>query len=119
MKKRILVCDDEPSIRLLLREILSELYEIDEASDGREALKKIDENIYDLLIIDIKMPHMHGIEAITRIRQTNESVPIIVCTAYRLMEDALAIKKADIAGFIHKPIDIKSLKCKVFELIGS
>jgi CheY-like chemotaxis protein len=118
MKKRILVCDDEESIRLLLTETLKENYEIAEATDGREALKMITREPFDLLIIDIKMPGTHGLEAIERIRERNKAIPIIICSAYRLMEDDIVVKTSDVAAFITKPVDIKAVKSKVFELIG-
>lgn len=118
-KKRILVCDDEKSIRLLLNEILSDYYEIVEASDGRAAVDMVESDSLDLIIIDIKMPHMHGMEAIERIRQRNQEIPIIVCSAYGKMKDDSTIKDSDVAAFITKPIDIKALKMKIFELIGA
>ena len=118
-KKRILVCDDEESIRLLLNETLEEQYDIEQAADGREAVKKITKEPYDLLIIDIKMPGTHGFDAIERIRERNKKIPIIICSAYRLMKDDIVVKTSDIAAFITKPVDLESLKTKVFELIGS
>jgi CheY-like chemotaxis protein len=118
-KKRILVCDDEESIRLLLNETLEGQYDIEQASDGREAVKKITREPYDLLIIDIKMSGTHGFEAIERIRERNKKIPIIICSAYRLMKDDIVVKTSDIAAFITKPVDLDSLKAKVFELIGN
>jgi CheY-like chemotaxis protein len=117
-KKRILVCDDEESIRLLLNETLEKQYDIDQAADGREAVKKITKEPYDLLIIDIKMPGTHGFEAIERIRERNKKIPIIICSAYRLMKDDIVVKTSDIAAFITKPVDLDSLRSKVLEAIG-
>jgi CheY-like chemotaxis protein len=119
MKKRILVCDDEESIRLLLNEALEDKYEVVEVSNGREALKMVTKETFNLLIIDIKMPQMHGLEAIERIRERNIKVPIMICTAYRLMQDDVVAQTSDVAAFITKPIDIKEFKKKVFELIGT
>jgi len=118
MKKRILVCDDEEPIRLLLNEALKDTYEIEEATDGREAVKIVTREPFDLIIIDIKMPGTHGLEAIERIRKRNKTIPIIICSAYRLMEDDIVVKTSDVAAFITKPIDIKALKTKIFEIIG-
>ncbi len=118
MKKRVLVCDDEESIRLLLTEALQDLYEVIEATDGREALRIITKEPFDLIIIDIKMSGIHGLEAIERIRQRNKTIPIIICSAYRLLEDDIVVKSSDVAAFITKPIDIKALKAKIYELIG-
>jgi two-component system nitrogen regulation response regulator NtrX len=118
MKKKILICDDEESIRLLLTEVLKNTYYIEQAIDGREALKKITKEDFDLLITDIKMPGTHGLEAIERIRERNTEIPIIICSAYRLMEDDIVVKTSNISAFITKPIDINALQKKVAELIG-
>ncbi|MEO0227854.1 MAG: response regulator [candidate division WOR-3 bacterium] len=118
MKKRILVCDDEAPIRALLKEVLEGDYDIVDVDDGREALRLVTKERFDLLIIDIKMPGIHGLEAIERIRERNKEIPIIICSAYHLMEDDIVVKTSDVAAFITKPIDIKTLKAKVFELIG-
>ena len=119
MKKRILICDDDESVKLLLTETLKDDYEIVEASNGREAVKLVTKEPFDLLIIDIKMPGTHGLEAIERIRQRKKDIPIIVCSGYSLMQDDIIIKTSDVAAFISKPIDLNVLKMKIFELIGS
>jgi CheY-like chemotaxis protein len=119
VKKRILVCDDEESIRLLLTEALHDDYEVTEASDGREALKLVTNEHPDLVIMDIKMPGTHGLEAIERIRQRNEHIPIIICSAYQLMRDDIVVKTSNIAAFLTKPIDIMDLKTKIAAIIGT
>jgi CheY-like chemotaxis protein len=117
-KKRILICDDEEPIRLLLAEALHDCYDIVEAANGRDALRLATTEHIDLIIIDIKMPQVHGLEAIERIRERDGSVPIIICSAYPLMEDDIVVKTSDVAAFITKPIDIETLKSKITELIG-
>lgn len=119
VKKRILVCDDEEPIRLLLNEALQDSYEIIEASNGREALRLATKEQFDLIIMDIKMPSVHGLEAIERIRERDDTIPIIICSAYRAMEDDIVVKTSNVAAFITKPIDIKALKTKIFNLIGA
>lgn len=118
MKKKILVCDDEESIRLLLHEALKENYHVTEAVDGREALRLAKSELFDLIIIDIKMPGTHGVEVIEHIRENNKNVPIIVCSAYRLMDDDNRLKSVDVTAFIAKPLNLEALKQKVSELIG-
>lgn len=118
MKKRILVCDDEEPIRLLLTESLNDVYDIVEACNGRDALTLGLKEHFDLIIMDIKMPKVHGLEAIERIRIQNPRVPIIVVSAYRPMEDDIVVKTSNIAAFMTKPIDISALRKKIFELIG-
>ncbi len=118
-KKRVLVCDDEESIRLLIKETLGDSYDCVGASNGQEALKKFSQEPFDLVIMDIKMPGTHGLDAIEQIRETNKKIPIVICTAYRLMEDDFVVKTSDVAAFFPKPLDIKALKAKIFELIGN
>jgi len=119
MKKKILVCDDEEPIRLLLKESLKNDYEVQEADDGREAVRLVTTGDFDLLIIDIKMPGTHGFEAIERIRERNKKIPIIICSAYRLMQDDIVVQTSDIAAFITKPVNIADFKAKIFEIIGA
>jgi len=118
MRKRILVCDDEEPIRLLLTESLKDDYDIVEASNGRDALRIATNEQVDLVIMDIKMPQVHGLEAIERIRERDDDLPIVICSAYPMMEDDIIVKTSRIAAFITKPIDITALKTKVFNLIG-
>ncbi|MBN2620598.1 response regulator [candidate division WOR-3 bacterium] len=118
MRKRILVCDDEEPIRLLISETLKGDYNVEQAADGREALRLITKEDFDLLIADIKMPGIHGLDLIERIRERNKDIPIIICSAFRLMEDDIVVQTSNVAAFFTKPIDIKALKTKVFELIG-
>ena len=119
MRKRILICDDEESIRLLLAEALHDDYEVTEAADGHEALKMVTKERPDLVIMDIKMPGTHGLEAIERIRERNTTIPIVICSAYRLLQDDITVKTSDVAAFLTKPIDIADLKTKIVELIGT
>lgn len=118
MKKRILICDDEAPIRLLLSEALNNDYDVVVCDNGREAVKYITKEKFDLLITDIKMPGVHGLEVIERIRERNKNIPIIICSAYKLLEDDVIVKTSEVAAFLTKPIEIKQLKAKVFELIG-
>ncbi|MEO0124471.1 MAG: response regulator [candidate division WOR-3 bacterium] len=118
MKKKILVLDDEEPIRVLLKEVLNDDYEVVLCDNGKEAIKHITKEKFDLLITDIKMPGTHGFEVIERIRERNKDIPIVICSAYKLLEDDIVVKTSGVAAFITKPIEIKELKAKVFELIG-
>ncbi len=118
MKKRILILDDEEPIRVLLNEALKDDYEVVLCDNGKEVIKYITKENFDLLITDIKMPGTHGFEVIERIRERNKDIPIMICSAYKLLEDDIVVKTSKVAAFITKPIEIKELKAKVFELIG-
>ena len=80
---RILVVDDEENIRLLFKEELEEEnYEVEVASNGYEALEKIKNTHFDLVVMDIKMPGMDGIQALNEIKNINKDQPVILCSAY-------------------------------------
>jgi len=118
-RKKILFADDEVNIRLLFHEIFSnEGYQVLEAADGYEAIKKIREENPDLVILDIKMPELHGLEVLERIRKEKPELPIIICTAYRHMDKDFSVLTSNVSAYFLKPININQLKEKVRELLG-
>jgi DNA-binding response OmpR family regulator len=117
-KKRILVCHDEECIRLLLTEALKDLYDIETIDDGNEALIRIRNENFDLLIIDLMIPKINSISVISKIRIDNTGIPIIVLSVNQQMVDELMAKKFQINAVVIKPLDLKILKTKITELIG-
>ncbi len=106
----ILIIDDEKSIRKTLNEILSfEGYKIDEASDGEEGLKKFKEKNYDLVLCDIKMPKLDGIEFLERAREISEDVPIIIISGHGNIETAVEAVKKGAYDYISKPPDLNRM----------
>jgi len=106
----ILIIDDERSIRKTLTEILSyEGYKIDEAVDGEEGLKKFREKTYDLVLCDIKMPKLDGIEFLEKAKQINNDVPIIVISGHGNIETAVDAVKKGAFDYISKPPDLNRL----------
>jgi len=117
-KKKVLVCDDEESIRLLLKEALADFWEVSTAADGRESLTLATTGRFDLMIVDIKMPFLNGVDLINRLKERGVGLPILVCSAYQHLGDDFLKPSSGVAGFFMKPIDLRELKAKVFELIG-
>lgn len=108
-KKKILVVDDEESIHLLYKEELEEEgYEVDTAIDGEEALKKFDKLKPDLVILDINMPGMDGIEVLRQMKQERPSVPVILSSAYPEYKQDLASWASD--DYIVKSFNLDDLK---------
>ena len=106
----ILIIDDEKSIRKTLTEILSyEGYKIDEAADGEEGLKKFKEKTYDLVLCDIKMPKLDGIEFLEKAKQINPDVPIIVISGHGNIETAVEAVKKGAYDYISKPPDLNRM----------
>ena len=106
----ILIIDDEKSIRKTLTEILSyEGYKIDEAVDGEEGLKKFSEKTYDVVLCDIKMPKLDGIEFLDRSKQINPDVPVIMISGHGNVDTAVEAVKKGAFDYISKPPDLNRL----------
>lgn len=106
----ILIIDDEKAIRKTLSEILSyEGYKIDEASDGEEGLKKFREKSYDVVLCDIKMPKLDGIEFLDKSRESNPDVPVIMISGHGTIETAVEAVKKGAYDYISKPPDLNRL----------
>ena len=106
----ILIIDDERAIRKTLNEILGfEGYKIDEAADGEEGLKKFQSAPYDLVLCDIKMPKMDGLEFLSKATAINPDVPIIMISGHGTIETAVEAVKNGAYDFISKPPDLNRL----------
>src|SRR5580698_4048195 len=106
----ILIIDDERSIRKTLSEILSyEGYKIEEAVDGEDGLKKFLSASYDIVICDVKMPKMDGIEFLEKARAANPDVPIIIISGHGNIESAVEAVKKGAFDYISKPPDLNRL----------
>jgi CheY-like chemotaxis protein len=81
--KRILIVDDEEHIRMLYKEeLLEEGYDVLTAGDGEEALKIVEKEVLDLVIMDVRMPKMGGIEALRKVKEIKPDLPVLLNTAY-------------------------------------
>ena len=106
----ILIIDDEKSIRKTLSEILSyEGYKIDEAGDGEEGLKKFSDKPYDVVLCDIKMPKLDGIEFLDRSKEINPDVPVIMISGHGNVDTAVEAVKKGAFDYISKPPDLNRL----------
>ena len=118
MKKvRLLVVDDEENIRFLFKEELEEEgYGVDVASNGFEALEKIKKAAFGLVILDIKMPGMSGIQALNEIKNVNKDLPVILCSAYGEFKQDFSSWASD--GYVVKSADTKELKQTIKDILG-
>ena len=106
----ILIIDDEKAIRKTLGEILSyEGYKIDEAGDGEEGLKRFREKNYDVVLCDIKMPKIDGIEFLDKANEINPDVPIIMISGHGTIETAVEAVKKGAYDYVSKPPDLNRL----------
>lgn len=117
-KKTILVVDDDESQRFLCKEVLTdEGYDITVAKDGKEALEKVEQRPPDLVILDIVMPEMDGMEAMTRILRKHRKIPVILNTSYSGYREDFMTWAAD--AYVVKSSDFTELKEKIKELIST
>ena len=106
----ILIIDDEKAIRKALTEILSaEGYKTEEASDGEEGLKKFKERSYDVVLCDIKMPKLDGIEFLQKATESNADVPVIMISGHGNIETAVDAVKKGAFDYISKPPDLNRM----------
>ncbi|HMK03652.1 MAG TPA: sigma-54 dependent transcriptional regulator [Ferruginibacter sp.] len=106
----ILIIDDEKAIRKTLTEILSyEGYKIDEAGDGEEGLQKFTDKTYDVVLCDIKMPKMDGIEFLEKAKEINPDIPVIMISGHGNIDTAVEAVKTGAFDYISKPPDLNRL----------
>ncbi len=111
---RILLIDDEASIRNTLKEILEyEKYEVEEAANGEEGLKKIESQQFDLVLCDVKMPKMDGLELLNAVFEKEYDVPFIMISAHGTIDTAVDATKKGAFDFISKPPDLNRLLVSV------
>ncbi len=107
---KILVIDDEKPIRNTLSEILEyEDHEVELASDGLEGIEKAKEEKYDIILCDIKMPKMDGVEVIEKLMEICPEVPVIMISGHGTVETAVETLKKGAYDFIEKPLDLNRL----------
>lgn len=106
----ILIAEDEESNFLLLKTILKKHCNVLHAKTGKELLEIYKEKHADLILMDIKMPEMNGIEALKEIRTFDKDIPVIMQSAYAFENDMEQARQAGCNGFVTKPINIKMLK---------
>jgi len=108
--QNILVVDDERAIRSTLKDILElENFKVDEAVDGKDALTKLQKNNYDLMLCDIKMPLMDGMELLQNVQQQGISTQVIMISGHGNIETAVDAVKKGAFDFIQKPLDLNRL----------
>ena len=109
--KYILVTDDEPTNQIILQEALSDEYEVQCADNGNDCLKSIEQRIPDLLLLDLSMPDINGLEVCRILRASDKTVdlPILVLTGHATNEHREMVLQAGASGFIGKPFEITTL----------
>lgn len=109
---KILIIEDEAAIRRVLTKILSEessTYQVEEAEDGVQALEKIKNTDYDLVLCDIKMPKMDGVELLEEVKKIKPEIPMVMISGHGDMETAIQTMRLGAFDYISKPPDLNRL----------
>ena len=117
--KSILVVDDEPSMRMALSEsLISCGYKVEISGDGEDALKKFQNGEFDVVITDIRMPKVSGMEVLRDIKKISPEIPVIVITAYGTVNTAVEAMKEGASDFVMKPFSLEHLELIVKNIVS-
>jgi two-component system, NtrC family, response regulator HydG len=110
----ILVVDDDRAHRTMLRTLLDGWgFSVEEADDGARAIERVQEKSYDLVLMDVRMVELSGLEALPEIKKFNPAIPIIIMTAYSSVDTAVEALKKGAYDYLGKPLDFDELKLAI------
>ena len=122
VSREVLIVDDEPNDRILLRDaLIPEGYHVTEAADGSEALAIVTDRLPDVVLLDVTMPRLDGLEVCRRVKADSRSapIPVILVTAQRGREQRLAGIRAGANDFLSKPVDLTDLRLRVRNAVNT
>ena len=117
-KASILICDDETGVRESLKLILESEYNLSYVSHGKDAVEYVKKHTPDLAILDIKMPHLNGLEALRNIKRIKPRVRILMITGYESSDVATQAINLGADDYLTKPFDRERVRSKVEALLG-
>jgi two-component system response regulator HydG len=113
-KTTILIVDDDHAHRTMLQTLLGSWgYQIEQTADGGTAVERVRHRPYDLVLMDVRMVEMSGIEALAAIKAFNPAIPVVIMTAYASVETAVAALKSGAYDYLTKPLDFEKLKITI------
>jgi DNA-binding NtrC family response regulator len=118
-EKKIVVVDDDESIRKTFFLILQKSYRVYLAKDSREALQRFKRTKIDLIIADIKLPYLNGVEMIAKFRELGYRGEVILISAYPDLVDIDELSRLSVSNFFVKPLDLDSLNRSIDHLLNS
>jgi len=117
--RKVLVVDDEDSIRSSLSLLLKSNFQVCTASDGQEALEVFDSESPDIVLLDLMMPRLDGIETLKRLREKNHSLPVIMLSAANTVKSAVQAMKLGALDYLNKPFDVEELTSLIIQTLES
>jgi len=117
MSIKILIAEDEPGLRLALRANLKAHYDVYEAEDGVQAVEAVRQQFFDVVLMDIRMPGLDGLDALAQIKKISPGILIFMMTAYQSVETARTALQRGASDYIVKPVDMEELKANIDRLL--
>jgi len=119
-KRRILVIEDDEEMRSLLEDFIEEEgYGVDSVGDGSEAFRKLAKGSFDLIITDIRMPGLNGLDILPGLKQIQPGIPIIVITAFGSEEVQRRALTRGADAYLEKPLHLEQLRTLIQEMVSS
>ena len=118
-KSKILVVDDEEALRTVLSgELSSEGYDVKSAGDGDEAIEVLENEAFDLVLLDIKMPRVNGFDVLKHVKETRPKTKVVMLTGFADLKNAIESKKLGAEDFVSKPYDLIDLLTTIERVLG-
>jgi DNA-binding response OmpR family regulator len=119
MRAKILVVDDDKQFRALLTKALNEIdgFSIEEAETGEEALQKIEKVVFDLVLVDFKLPNMDGLQLITQIVNSKPEILTILITGHASIDSAVEAMRRGASDYLTKPFELKEMVARVSRVL--
>lgn len=117
-KKKVLIIDDEKNIRFTLQKSLEDEYEVTTAVNGEDGLDKFKKDEYDIVLLDMKLPGMDGIEALKQIKEKDKTANVIIITGFGSVDSAVETMKLGAIDYLNKPFTPDEIKEIVNEVIS-
>ena len=118
MKKKVVIVDDDESIRRTFFLILHSDYLVYLAKDAEEALRRFEDTDIDLIIADLKLPHLNGLDMITKFRKTGYRGEVILISAYPDLLDPETLSRLDVGHIFVKPLDLDVMNEAIAHLLS-
>ena len=116
--KKILVAEDNDSNFILMTYILKKYYQFERAKNGQEAVEKVEKDNFDIVLMDIKMPVMDGLEATKNIKEKHPDLPVVALTANAFDSDRQLAMEAGCDDFLSKPVSSDACLSTIRRLVG-
>lgn len=117
-ERKLLIIDDEENIRKMLKRSLeAENYQIELAFNGEEGLQKAKEDDFDLILLDLNLPGMDGIEVLENLREEDNLTPVLIITGYGSVDSAVKVMKLGAIDYLQKPFNPEEIKEQIQEII--